>query len=475
MNSTNRDTCGWLQKKDDDRRDSVEPTPAGLVEIFDDETRDHVDHTAPCAAIESANDWIVRLPSIQRNDLDALSPWQLPEAVLRVSPDLSATKVMQITLALQRKMLCHESEFDGSIFMLGLPGSNAHPGYIHAWTACSMAAVAPQTAQWQRRALMHHSQACVELRKGIRDSADDDASGEWMRATVLMLYLFEKQRSRKFMEAGQSYDTAAIHLKATHRLFDERKGVYRLNTIHGCMLYEAYIARTVDNYLFQPDSALPLDYITRSIDYHEENLGKLGIPVELMTTPWVGLWGRKFTDLVYRLSWLAHQIPLDQTNTERLQAIAAQLSSRELIIGGSAFGIDEATLKYYTDARLAYWHACSFFADAVLTDGLRSPVTIFQQHHVRAGMELMNELTVKDHVNSHLTWPLVILGFGVEDVDELELHKNMVACLGPSGGEEMVEKANQMVQAVFETKKAAHEAVSVAEWIRLIVSFNMYS
>lgn len=38
---------------------------------------------------------------------------------------------------------------------------------------------------------MHHSQACVELRKGIRDSADDDASGEWMRATVLMLYLFE--------------------------------------------------------------------------------------------------------------------------------------------------------------------------------------------------------------------------------------------------------------------------------------------
>ncbi|KAF2211255.1 hypothetical protein CERZMDRAFT_98567 [Cercospora zeae-maydis SCOH1-5] len=478
MNSTNRDTCVWPQCKPERRDSSVESAPADLVEIVDDdqEQRDENDHTEEVTVSRENDDvWSVKLPSIQRNDLDALSPWQLPEAVARVSPDLSAAKLTQATLALQRRMLCHESEFSGSIFMLGLPGSNSHPGYIHAWTACSMVATAPQTVAWQQRALMHHSQACVELRKGIRDSADDDASGEWMRATVLMLYLFEKQRSQRFVESGQGYNATAIHLNAMHHLFDERKSVFRLKTFHSCMLYEAYITRTVDNYLFQPDSTLALDHVTRSIDYHEENLRTLGFTKELMTSPWVELWGRKFTDLVYQLSWLAHQSPFNQTNTERLQAIAAQLSSKELIMGGSLHGIDADALKYYTDARLAYWHACSFFVEAMLDGCLRCPASTFQQDHVRAGMELMDQLTMKDHVNAHLTWPLVVLGFGVDDVHQLKAHKEMLGRLALSAGEESVHRAKQMVDCIFKTKMANVEAVPVAEWMRLIVSFNMFS
>ncbi|KAF7190556.1 hypothetical protein HII31_07715 [Pseudocercospora fuligena] len=473
-NSTNRDTCTWPEVIKNRRTRSVERDESPAAGSSHASESMGVP-SALCKRREQQSDWTLQSTALIPNELGALSPIALPESVSRVSPELSFTNLVEMSLAFQRKVLCGQDVHEPSILLLALQSTGLSSATLHAWAASSIAAVAPPSPEWQQKALQHHSHALQDLRRGIEVGVETAAvdvmlSDEWKMATVLMLHIFES-----FSVEYGNVELATAHLHAAHRIFAVSLMRDVAPSRHDLLLLEAYILRTALNCLPEAGTPLPLDYMSFLLRHFKSGLTEHKLEFNVGDCPWIGYLGDDLLDKMYRLSWLAHKLPLRSERLAEGIAISRFFGEWTEPTAYYADAEDWARSEYHIQARRllkAHLIACRLMSKLVLAPDAN--MEVLQEHeNLNKGVALLDQVCQRVEMTASVLWPLLIFSMLISTPFELEtcqmIASRAVRCAGPG----VVKHLLALQEDIF-ALRSSNGCILVSDMLRLVTSNSVF-
>ncbi|THX58483.1 hypothetical protein D6D08_09058 [Aureobasidium pullulans] len=445
-NSYGRDVCVWSDEKRNRGRQSRE--------IKADQR--HIQSDSSPSTTPQSSSWEVVKSDTSTNSITSpvadcpmdlrfhgFFPWTIPDAVTNISPDLSPQMFLNISTTFQRRILCLDIDFKDSIIMDSLPLALDHPPLLHAWVACSVIALSRSMPYWYEKAIKHYDSAVSGLSRALQ--AQNETGDKWKRETVILLHLFEGFQSRSDESA-----LGKAHLRGAHELFNPRVKDKSPMSYHEALVLEGYIMHTTNNYLFQPDSQLPLDHITKAAETLVSALEQLGLSCNWRHSPWIGFGGPELADLVFRASWLAHKTSLNTDDRQQVENIITRLSS------WTAPACFEESLTTHLDLppkRLvllakAYWCACSYLITHLSHhDG--NPVVSDDTAFVTETLELLDQLTEYEQtINNHL-WPLIVVGTAATSLKSQEHIRSLLPQFNQALGPGSVKRAERFLEVAW--------------------------
>ena len=363
---------------------------------------------------------------------------------------------------------------------------------LHAWAASSIAAVAPPSPEWQHKALQHHSYALQDLGRGI-EAADETAavdvvlSDEWKRATVLILHIFEVGIPVKASDVSETDPTqsfsveygnvelATAHLHAAHRIFAVSLIRDVPPTRHDLLLLEAYILRTALNCLPEAGTPLPLDYMSFLLRHFKSGLSEFRLEFSVGDCPWIGYLGNDLLDKMYRLSWLAHKLPL---RSERLaEGIAISRFFAEWTEPSAYYADAEdcARSEYHIQARRllrAHVIACRLLSRMVLASDANMEV-LQEYEKLNESVALLDKVCERVEMTASVLWPLLIFSMLISTQFELEtcqmIASRAVRCAGPG----VVKHLLALQEDIFALRTSSG-CILVSDVLQLVTSRSVF-
>lgn len=467
-NSTRRDVCTWPAEDVRRKRIRVSKSPSanGSTGRGDDASTSCSDTTEiECLSDRSLLSHLAAVSQELRSVGD-LPPFDLPDSVKQVSPELSFPGILHITLAFQHRVLARKHDYSSSLMMLGLPTLRSNPALIHAWLASSIAAIYPDAEHRQRQALLHHGRALKALRIAMV-SPGRVYNEEWIRGTILMLHIFEAIGS-----VHNHVKLSTAHLNAGHIVFGQSLKQGLPNNIHDMLLLEAYTFRVTCNCLFQQDN-LPFDYMETLTSALMRTVESLGLEVkDPACLPWVGQIGIDLVIKIYKLSWLARRLPLTGQDAIEAAAIARSLPTHRPF-AACLHGVvtdDDHDSRYWFNARTkqSFWHACSFLAELILSpDNTIASVTTANEHYDK-GIRILDKASGEDRVTACLLWPLAVLGMAVDSPERLDRCQKIGIRLAVSGGRQASARMSVSLAKLYELRMERKGKLGLEEVLRTL-------
>ena len=342
---------------------------------------------------------------------------------------------------------------------------------IHAWLASSIAALYPDTEHRRRQALLHHGHALKALRVAMQ-SEGGVYIAEWIRATILMLHVFEA--------IGSVYNHVQLstaHLNAAHMVFRQSLRHGLPTSVHDMLLLEAYVFRVVSNCLFQQDN-LPFDYMDTLTTALSKTVANLNLEVNDRTCPWIGPVGIDLCIKVYKLSWLVRRLPLTGQDAIEAVAIARSLPTHRPF-ASCLHGIvtsDEHDSRYWSNARTkqSFWHACSFLAELVLFHSNTMKAVSSCNEHFDKGIRILDKASEEDRVADCLLWPLAVLGIAVDTPEQLDRCEKIWIRLATSAGRQASARTSRSLAKVYELKLDRKGDISLKEVLKTLCSEGVF-
>ncbi|KAI5210697.1 hypothetical protein E4T39_00056 [Aureobasidium subglaciale] len=458
-NSYGQDTCVWSngQRKQRSRSRDIQ-------------SQEHDIQTRPSSSSSTSSRNSMTLvrrhvsltPSTSPMDLgfENFCPWSMPNVVSNISPyeiqsflvsrfrltslsDLSPQVFLNISMAFQNRVLCLDIDFKDSIIAQSLPLALEHPTLLHAWIACSVIALSQSMPYWHEKAIKHYDSAVSGLSQALQES--QQTSDEWKRATVILLHLFEG-----FQSKDEESALGKAHLSGARELFIYTVQDRSPMSYHDALVLEAYIVHTTHNYLFQPDSRLPITHMEEALETLKTAMGRLNMDCNWRNSPWIGFGGLDLADMIYRVSWLTHKPDLDNDDQEQVQNIIARLSSwtapacREESL---ATDLDLPPRRLVTLAQ-AYWCACSFLATHLVQEETNT-LPLDSSAFVAETLELLDQLVKYEHtINNHL-WPLVVVGTAASTIEIQDHIRSLLPQFKQALGSESIKRAERFLATAW--------------------------
>ncbi|KAI5363631.1 hypothetical protein Slin14017_G055950 [Septoria linicola] len=313
-----------------------------------------------------------------------------------------------------------------------------------------------------------------ELRQSLMEhgtATDGQALGEWARATVVALHLFEAHVRRP--DEDRAGHLALVHLNAAHHIFRESRKQGPPESVHDCMLHEAYIIRTSINCLYQSSISFPIDYVRQLVDQHENDLRAFGVIPSLRIRPWIGIIGTDMVDTMYRLSWLAHRVSLDESDSQKAADIAAWLELWQVpeVEGG---GADEGAIEYARGTGRAYWHSCSLLCRLLRPYGSGYNDAEFLTHHKQEGMAVVDLLSRKHPMSLAVTSPRLVLSLTLDSEHELHHRKATLQRLADALGYEITLRVARMLDNLYDWAISRSGLPDMRGLMEFITSQNLF-
>ncbi|CAK4031727.1 Hypothetical predicted protein [Lecanosticta acicola] len=358
--------------------------------------------------------------------------------------------------------MCDHANYDQPFLVLCFPIAKAKPALLHAWIACSVSMLADKSPYWRQKAIIHHKYSLKYLREDIQDVCD--GSEEWLKATILMLHLFEAHGPS---ESRSAFST--LHLNAAHQVFRRTLSMRLPASIHELMLLEAYTLRVATNCLFEPTSDLPLDYVLRLTRAYQSASSAFGLTIAWRTTPWVFPIGFELIDHVYRLSWLARRLPLNKRQILEAFSISRVVASPPT----DTWAVSYSDAPWYISVvGNLFKYACSCLVSIILASSNQVAPNVDKS--IIEGLAALEKLTEQRGVHPGLPWALAILGCAVSTRTDLNRCRSIGARLhGPAGGE-VVARVLVLIDGVYELKSASAGRLSAQDLIHFIDSQTIF-
>ncbi|KAI5236366.1 hypothetical protein E4T43_08664 [Aureobasidium subglaciale] len=382
-------------------------------------------------------------------------PWSMPDVVSSISPDLTPQTFLRISTAFQNRVLCLDSDFKDSLVAQSLPLALEHPALLHAWVACSVIALSQSIPYWHEKAIRHYDSAVNGLSQALQKSPQ--TSDKWKRETVILLHLFEVSLSRVDMNgfSSKSEESALgkAHLSGAHMLFNPTVKERSPMSYHDALVLEAYVMHTTNNYLFQPDSQLPITHMEEALETFKSAMDQLDMDCNWRNSPWIGFGGLELVDMIFRTSWLTHKTYLDTADRRELQDIIDRLSSwtapacRE---ESTLTHLDLPPRRLVILAR-AYWCACSYLATDLMLQEEIEDLPLDSNAFMIQTLELLDQLIEFECTINNYLWPLVVVGTAASDQSTQDHIRSLLPQFNQALGNESAKRAEKFLATAWKS------------------------
>ncbi|KAI5205506.1 hypothetical protein E4T38_04140 [Aureobasidium subglaciale] len=442
-NSYGQDTCVWSTSRRKQRSRSRD------IQSIERDVQSRPSSSSSTSSRASTT--LVRKPSASTRSnspidlgFENFCPWSMPDVVSSISPDLSPQIFLRISTAFQNRVLCLDSDFKDSLVAQSLPLALEHPALLHAWVACSVIALSQSMPYWHEKAIRHYDSAVSGLSQALQ--INPHTSDKWKRETVILLHLFEG-----FSSKSEESALGKAHLSGAHMLFNPTVKEKSPMSYHDVLVLEAYIMHTTNNYLFQPDSQLPITHMEEAMETFKSAMGQLDMDCNWRNSPWIGFGGLDLVDMIYRTSWLTHKTYLDTADRRELQDIVARLSSwtapacRE---ESTSTHLDLPPKRLVILAR-AYWCACSYLATNLMLQEEIEDLPLDNNAFMIQTLELLDQLIEFECTINNYLWPLVVVGTAASDQVTQDHLRSLLPQFNQALGKESAKRAERFLATAW--------------------------
>jgi hypothetical protein len=347
------------------------------------------------------------------------------------------------------------------MLMIALPAATTDPTLLHAWIASSIVHLTPrESAYWRQKALVARNNALKGLRKAVEKEGRSNL--EWIRATMLMRHIFDvagpkphaswsnslteiQQLHQAEVTRNQDPNLAVSHLEAANTIFSKRLYSQVPTSQHELLLLEAYILGAGFSYLFHPEWDLPHDHVDTRLDLLCLGLGVQSTP---FPCPWIGWTGFDVLRVAYRLSWLAHRVPL--TGPHLYEAI---ILSRKFSRANDTRKSARRPRRLASKAIIAeaYEYACSLLGSVILEMSGEAHPTKGQAAFDAGTSALKDALSQNNFsLSSVLLWPAIIFAMGANTEELQAFYRQAFNKLEYVHGLEATERALSLVEGLWQ-------------------------
>jgi hypothetical protein len=242
-----------------------------------------------------------------------------------------------------------------------------------------------------------------------------------------------------------------------------------------CILFEAYTLRTAQNALFYPRNKFPLDYVSNMQRHLATALGRLGLPMNLRTCSWTGSITQRLVNEVYRLSWLAHRLPLRDHDAEEALSVKRRLEAWHCPDFDQE-GVREAAARDAYKIATSFWHACRSLCTLLLSTLPGGTAGSFSAHEVyyREGINLVEEVSKQEVLKPILIWPLVVLGFQAPSEAEMDRCEDIARRVSVTAGKETAARGISGIKAVYALREERGADMTAREMMRVVQSQQIF-
>lgn len=260
------------------------------------------------------------------------------------------------------------------------------------------------------------------------------------------------------------------HLNAAHMLFSSSFQSAPPSSAHDAIVLEGYILRTTLNCLVQGPAGLPESHIETMIQRLTVGLQQIDRDLTWGYCPWIGPIGPQLFVMMYRLSWLAHRLPLSDEDHSKVAAMSDSLAAghEPPWLGCEPPG-DPTQCRHIELTSRLHWHAISLLAD--LVRGFDCPIDACSSSlHFQEGLSIAAELCDANVLHAVLIWPLVILSTSIDTHGQMRLYKTVVAKVLNASGLIAGERISALVEGVFQLRLSSPDTLSARDVLGFISS-----